>query len=145
MKTVSALKKDLEFNGGLFSLIEVLKTIAVSQYRSLEHRLKTYEAFLKTIENFFRFFDVNSIDHPFLVPQQKTQIILAITSDTGLLGGLNAQVVGNAIRELSKIPGKLVVVGERGKIYAREAGTIAPVVIKPSSMGVIESASMVRR
>jgi hypothetical protein len=46
MKTVSVLKKDLEFNNGLFSLIEVLKTIAVSQYRSLEHRLKSYEAFL---------------------------------------------------------------------------------------------------
>jgi ATP synthase F1 gamma subunit len=122
MKTVSVLKKDLEFNNGLFSLIEVLKTIAVSQYRSLEHRLKSYEAFLKTIENFFRFFDVNSIDHPFLIPQQKTQIILAITSDSGLLGGLNAQVVGNAMRELDKIPGRLVVIGERGKIYAREAG-----------------------
>jgi ATP synthase F1 gamma subunit len=122
MKTVSALKKDLEFNSGLFSLIEVLKTIAVSQYRSLEHRLKSYEAFLKTIEGFFRFFDVQSIKHPFLIPQQKTLMVLAITSDSGLLGGLNAQVVGSAIRELSKIPGRLVVVGERGKIYAREAG-----------------------
>lgn len=122
MKTVATLKRDLEFNSGLFSLIEVLKTIAVSQYRTLEHRLKSYEMFLKTIESFFRFFDINNIDHPFLRPQQKTQIILAITSDSGLLGGLNAQVVGNAIRELSKTPGKLVVVGERGKIYAREAG-----------------------
>jgi len=121
MKTVAALKKDLEFNSGLSSLIEALKTIAVSQYRALEHRLKSYEDFLKTIENFFRFFDINSVEHPFLRPQKNTQIVLAVTSDSGLLGGLNVQVVGNAIRELDKIPGRLVVVGERGKTYAREA------------------------
>jgi len=121
MKTVAALKKDLEFNSGLSSLIEVLKTIAVSQYRALEHKLKSYEEFLKTIENFFRFFDINSVEHPFLRAQKKTQIILAVTSDSGLLGGLNVQVVGNAIRELDKIPGRLVVIGERGKMYAREA------------------------
>jgi ATP synthase F1 gamma subunit len=121
MKTVSALKKDLEFNSGLSSLIEVLKTIAVSQYRALEHRLKSYEEFLRTIENFFRFLDINSVDHPFLKPKKNTQIIVAVTSDSGLLGGLNVQVVGNAIRELDKIPGRLVVIGERGKIYAREA------------------------
>ncbi len=122
MKTVSALKRDLEFNGGLSSLIEVLKTIAVSQFRTLEHRLKSYEDFLKTIENFFRFFDINTLEHPFLKPQKNTQIVVAITSDSGLLGGLNVQVVGNAIRELEKIPGRLVVIGERGKVYASEAG-----------------------
>lgn len=121
MKTVSNLKKDLEFNSGLFSLIEVLKTIAVSQYRSLEHRLKSYETFLKTIENFFTFFDTDSVEHPFLRPQQNSQIVLAITSDSGLLGGLNATVVANAIKELNQTPGRLIVVGERGKIYAREA------------------------
>jgi len=121
MKTISNLKKDLEFNSGLASLIEVLKTIAVSQYRTLERRLKSYDDFLKTIENFFRFFDINTLEHPFLRPQKNTQIVVAVTSDSGLLGGLNVQVVGNAIRELDKIPGRLVVIGERGKIYAREA------------------------
>lgn len=121
MKTVSVLKKDLEFNSGLSSLIEVLKTIAVSQYRALEHRLKSYEELLKTIESFFRFFDINSVEHPFLSPQKNSQIVLAITSDSGLLGGLNASVVAHAIKELSEVPGRLVVIGERGKIYAREA------------------------
>ena len=43
MKTVSALKQDLEFNGGLASLIGVLKNIAVSQYHAMESRAKSFE------------------------------------------------------------------------------------------------------
>ena len=31
-------------------------------------------------------------------------------------------VVNTAIQQLKQIPGKLVIVGERGRIYAREAG-----------------------
>jgi ATP synthase F1 gamma subunit len=122
MKTLSILKKDLEFNKGLASLIEVLKSIAVSQYRSLEQRLKTYERFLNTVENFFEFIDMTKVSHCFLKPKKNLQIAVAITSDSGLLGGLNMQVVTYALRELEKMPGKLVVIGERGKIYARESG-----------------------
>ena len=42
MKTVSALKQDLEFNGGLAALIGVLKNIAVSQYHAMESRAKSF-------------------------------------------------------------------------------------------------------
>jgi len=121
MKTIAALKKDLEFNKGLASLIEVLKTIAVSQYRILEQRLKTYEKFMSHIEGFFEFVDTTRINHPFLKPKDKPQAVVAITSDSGLLGGLNMQVINYALGELSKIPGKLIVIGERGKMYVRDS------------------------
>jgi ATP synthase F1 gamma subunit len=121
MRTLAALKKDLEFNKGLASLIEVLKSIAVSQYRSLEQRLKTFEKFLEEGEGFFSLIDTDKVEHSFLKPKNNLQIAVAVTSDSGLLGGLNMQVVTLALRELEKIPGKLVVVGERGKVYARES------------------------
>jgi len=121
MKTISVLKKDLEFNSGLASLIEALKSIAVSQYRALENKIKSYERFISAIESFFEFLDIKEIVHPFLIPRQKRQIVIAVTSDSGLLGGLNMQVVNYALRELETIPGKLIVIGERGKIYARES------------------------
>lgn len=120
MKTLSSIKKDLEFNRGLSSLIEVLKNIAVSQYRTLEQRIKTFKEFLSTIESFFEFIDVTKINHPFLNSANNPQAVVAITSDTGMLGGLNMQVITTAISELQKIPGKLIVIGERGKIYAKE-------------------------
>jgi ATP synthase F1 gamma subunit len=120
MKTISSLKKDLEFNLGLSSLIEALKAIAVSQYRALEQKIKTFEKLQLTIESFFELIDVSGTDHIFLHPSNKLQAVVAVTSDSGLLGGLNMQVVNQALVELEKSPGKLIVIGERGKAYLRE-------------------------
>ncbi len=119
---MSVVKKDLEFNSGLSSLIEVLKNIAVSQYRILEQKIRAFEKFMLTIESFFEFIDFSQVDHPFLVDQAKPQAVVAITSDSGLLGGLNMQVVTKAVGELEKAPGQLIVIGERGKMYAAESG-----------------------
>ena len=111
----------MEFNKGLSSLIEVLKNISVSQYRTLEKKLKSFEELMLTVEDCFEFVDFNAATHPFLNPRNKPQAVLAITTDSGLLGGLNMQVVNAALFELDKDPGQLVVIGERGKMYARES------------------------
>lgn len=120
MKTVSALKQDLEFNGGLAALIGVLKNIAVAQYHSMESRAKSFEKLKDAIYSFLEIIDPRQVAHPFLNPQNEVQMVVAITSDSGLLGGLNREVVDTALAELGKIPGRLVVIGERGKMYARE-------------------------
>ena len=120
MKTISSLKKDLEFNRGLSSLIEVLKTIAVSQFRALEQKLKTFEKLQLTIESFFELIDITRVNHIFLNPGNKPKAVVAVTSDSGLLGGLNMQVVNQALIELEKAGGKLIVIGERGKAYLRD-------------------------
>jgi len=122
MKTIASLKQDMEFNRSLASLIEVLKSIAVSQYRSLEQKIKLYKDFLLSVEDFFGLLDTRNISHPFLKPTNDSQLILAITSDTGLLGGLNMQVINLALLELEKSPAKLVVVGEKGRYYAQDFG-----------------------
>ena len=139
MKTLATLKKDLEFNKGLSSLIEVLKAIAVSQYHILEQKLKTYERLLVGIENFFEFVDVPAVAHPFLNPKNKVQGVVAVTSDSGLLGSLNMQVINAALLELEKIPGKLIVIGERGKNYVRD--TSVPFVSFP---GIIDEERIVQ-
>ena len=122
MKTLSNIKKDLEFDKGLLSLLEVLKNISVAQYKILEHKIKTYERFSQVLGTFFEFIDIKGIDHPFLNPRERKQIVIAVTSDSGLVGGLNRHVINAALNELADIPGKLVVIGERGKAYARESG-----------------------
>lgn len=122
MKTLSILKKDLEFNKGLFSLIETLKTIAVSQYRALEQRLKSFQELILTIENFFGLIPIDVVAHPFLNSENKHQAVVTITSDTGLLGGLNLKVINVALDELQKIPGKLIIIGHRGRDYIHGSG-----------------------
>lgn len=94
--------------------------IAVSQYRALENKLRAYEKFLFSVEAFFELFDIKAIDDPLLKPRQDKQLVVAVTSDSGLMGGLNMQVIAQAVGELEKIPGLLIVIGERGKMYAQE-------------------------
>jgi F0F1-type ATP synthase gamma subunit len=120
MKTLASLKKDLEFNKGLAALIEALKNISVTQYRILEQRLKVFKKLFSNIESFFELIDISRVRHPFLRPNDLPLAVVAITSDTGLLGGLNMQVINCALAELEKRPGKLIVIGERGKMYAAE-------------------------
>ena len=122
MKTLSKIKQDLEFNKDLSTLVETLKAIAASQYRALEKRMKAFEDFIPAIEVFFELIDIRRVGHPFLRPGNKPQIVVAITSDTGFLGGLNIQIIETALAELESISGKLVVIGERGKMYARGSG-----------------------
>jgi ATP synthase F1 gamma subunit len=120
MKILSQVKKDMEFNKGLHSLIEVLKTIAVSEFHILEQRIHTFEKFSDILEGFFELIDFRYIDHPFIHPQNRPQGIVAITSDKGLLGGLNMQIMGNALKEFDQGPSKLIVIGERGQLFVRE-------------------------
>jgi len=87
----------------------------------LEQRIKSYEKFSTALKTFFEFIDIKGIGHPFLNPREKNQLVIAVTSDTGLLGGLNRHVVATALAALSEIPGKLVIIGERGKMFARES------------------------
>ena len=122
MKTLANIKKDMDFNKDLSSLVEVLKNIAVAQYRSLEQSYKAFDKLLFAVDDFFNVLDIESINHPFVKPREKRQMIVAVTSDRGLLGGLNIAAINTALKELEKIPGKLVVIGERGKAYAQELG-----------------------
>jgi len=121
MRTLSQLKKDLEFNKSLSSLIEVLKNLAVAQYKILEQKIKSFKELDSAVLSFFELIDIDSIKHPFLKPSDNPKIIIAITSDTGLLGGLNMQIVNIAISNLKK-EDKLIVIGERGKLYASDFG-----------------------
>lgn len=120
MKTLSQVKKDMEFNKGLHSLIEILKTVAVSEFHILEQKIRTFERFSNTLEGFFELIDIKNIAHPFVNPVSKPAGIVAVTSDKGLLGGLNMQIMATAASELDKNPGMLIVIGERGELFVRE-------------------------
>ena len=120
MKTLSNLKKDIEFNQGHASLIEALKNIAVAQFKIHEQKLKSFEKFILTVEDFFSLINTDNVSHPFLRPRKGLLGVVAVTSDSGLLGGLNLKVINQALLELEKTPGKLIVIGNCGKNYLRE-------------------------
>ncbi len=116
------IKRTIDFNKGFRSLLEVLKLVAVSEYHNLEHKLKTFSRLQSGLGEFFACIDTKKIDHPFLNASDKPTAVVAITSDAGLLGGINMQVVSRAVGLVRELNGYLVIVGERGVNYAQDSG-----------------------
>jgi len=117
MIPIAQLKKDMEFYRSLGTLVEVLKLLAAAQYQSLEKKLKTYGTYFEAISEVFRWLDVQKVQHPFVGQMTKSTAIIAITTDAGLLGGLNAQVMDAAMRQLNEKDDRLIIVGKRGQFY----------------------------
>lgn len=112
----------MEFNQGLYSLIDVLKSIAISQYRFLDNRIKQFEKFFIVLGGFFAMIDADKSDHPLINTQGRRTAVIAVTSDSGLVGGLNTKVMNSALKEVKNNQAKLIVVGDRGKAYAQDSG-----------------------
>lgn len=120
MQALPEIKKDIEFNKGLHALVEVLKNIAVSHYHVLERKIKSDEKFFYILQNFFNFARLKSARHPFLLASDRPVGIVAITSDMGLLGGLNMKVMALALEDYEKFKARLIIVGEKGHALARD-------------------------
>lgn len=122
MIPASHIKKSIDFNKRFRSLLEVLKMIAVGQYYALERNLKTFEEFHQIRNEFFNSINVGEMRHPFLEGSDKPLGVVAVTSDAGLTGGMNMQVMSKAMDLIREHGGKLMVVGEKGQVYAQDSG-----------------------
>jgi F0F1-type ATP synthase gamma subunit len=121
MASLIRLKQDIQFNVRLGGLLEAMKLIAAQQFQMLERALRSNPTFFEVIETIAGTFDLQRMAHPFTQGGGPMGVI-AVTSDTGLLGGLNQQVVVTAVQEYRREPGELMMIGERGAGYVRELG-----------------------
>jgi ATP synthase F1 gamma subunit len=112
----------MDFNKNFRSLIEVLKNVAIAQFHILEKRLVHFDEFEKNLESFAHYLNLKKMDHPFLKKAETDPVrVVAITTDQGLLGGINMRVVSRAMNSM-KSGGRdeLIMIGEKGQMYARE-------------------------
>jgi ATP synthase F1 gamma subunit len=124
MKLLAQIKKDIDFNRNLYNLVEVLKEVAISQYHTLEKKMKSFEKIFVNIEDLFSMIDVESSAHPLINTGSRTPAVIAVTSDAGLLGGLNMQVMNLALKEVEENKAALIIVGEKGQVYAASENTV---------------------
>lgn len=110
----------MEFNLNLYNLIEVLKEIAIGQYRILEKKIRTFDTVFNALGSIYHILQGRDIRHPLLQTSNKQPGVIALTSDAGLLGGLNMNVMTQAIKEAQPNNAKLLIVGEKGQVYAKE-------------------------
>jgi len=116
MPSITTIKNEREFYKDFYVLINVLKTVAISQFHSMERKIKTYEELIKGVESFFKMLDIESIDHPFVRPKEGVPLgVVAITSDKGMLGGLNYRIMTAALGYMQGPKNQLVIVGQQGQ------------------------------
>jgi len=121
MKTVKQLKEELEMNGDLTNLMDVLKGIAATEFWILQKKKKRFAEFIKAFEGFFRFLDLVNVQHPF-VQEQGDLAIIMITSDEGFMGGLNARVMNAALSYPGADNAELMIIGDQGANYLASRG-----------------------
>lgn len=119
MATIADIKRDREFYKNFGVLVEALKGIAIAQFQALEKKIFSFEDFMQILESFFGLLDIPTIKHPFVETQNKPLGILAITSDRGLLGGLNHRVMMVSINYLKDPKNRLILVGLQGQKIAQ--------------------------
>ena len=121
MPSLIRLRQDIQFTTRLGGLLDALKSIAAQQFQSLERAFNANPPLFEAVQTIAGTFDLEHIVHPFTQAEGPVGVIL-VTSDTGLLGGLNQQVVSTGIQEYRREPGDVMVVGERGAALVRELG-----------------------
>lgn len=119
MQSVQKLKKELEFNTELTQLLDILKSIAASEFHFLEKRRERFAKFMQSFDKFFQLIDFKSARHPFAEDKTGRMGIIMITSDEGFMGGLNTQVINTALSYPGADMAELIIVGERGAAYLK--------------------------
>ena len=98
MANLVRLKQEIQFNQHLGGLLDALKSIAAQQFQALERSLRINPACTEAVKRIAGTFDLEHFSHP--MTQRAGPVgVIVVTSDTGLLGGLNQQVVTAGLQE----------------------------------------------
>ncbi|MDD5246760.1 MAG: F0F1 ATP synthase subunit gamma [Candidatus Omnitrophica bacterium] len=121
MKTIAALKQELESTQGLGDIIEVLKTAATIQFRSFQLKEKPNEEFSHAAQRCFSILSGRDLQHPYLLERPGLpSIVLIVTSDEGFLGELNTLLANAGIDQRKSPKDEIVILGERGAKYLED-------------------------
>lgn len=120
MPYIAEIKKEIEFYKDFASLVETLKNLALFQFHAAQKKFGVFELFPDVIKSFFNMLDIENTNHPFLKETQKGTLgVIAITSDAGLLGGLNNRVMNIATDFSRQRKTEIIVVGKQGQKYVQ--------------------------
>ncbi|HTL47652.1 MAG TPA: FoF1 ATP synthase subunit gamma [Verrucomicrobiae bacterium] len=107
------LKREVEFNVELKSILNALKGIALNRFYALQRQLTVFDRFPALAGDILSGIPLENIDHPYVRPATQRPVVLMVTTDSGFMGSLNAQIVNAGIAEAGA-EGYLAVIGEKG-------------------------------
>ena len=121
MAAIVQLKQEMQFNARLGGVLDALKSIAAQQFQLLERAFTAHTALSEALQGIAAGLETRQLAHPFMQANGPV-VVIVVTSDTGLLGGLHQQVVSAALQMFQRHPGELFVIGERGRDAIQERG-----------------------
>lgn len=116
------IKEDILFNSEFMGLLEIMKNIAISQFRSLQAKKQRFIRFSQALDGFFQMVDIRKAPHNLINPKTEKRAVIAITSDEGFMGDLNFQVMDAAILNRRSGSDEIIIVGELGARYMKDMG-----------------------
>lgn len=114
---LNELRKDLQFNAELLSLVETLKNVAGAQYHALEKQKERFDEFMNAFSGFFRVVNLTTVRHPIVEVMSDILGVIVVTSDSGFMGGLNQGIIRAALKAQGDLPNdkvSLIVLGDKG-------------------------------
>jgi F0F1-type ATP synthase gamma subunit len=88
----------------------------------------------QSLEEIVSFLDISAIKHPFVDSKDAPPAVLVVSSDAGLVGGMNYKMMTRAADFVREHKGQMLVIGLQGKKFAMK--TDLPVTYFP---GVIDT------
>ncbi len=109
------IKSDLDDITELLEIIQVLKDVADTKFHELANRKDRFARFGESFVEFFRMISLSTVRHPLVSNDNPKTGLVAITSEAGFMGDLNAKVIRHTLAEFERIPDcQLIVVGRKG-------------------------------
>lgn len=126
------IKEDLLFNAEFMGLLEIMKNIAIAQFRSLQKKKSRFVRFSQLLDGFFQMVDIRKAPHNLINPKTDKRAVIAITSDEGFMGDLNFQVMDAAFLRKRALADEIIIVGESGARYMKDMGKYFTVFKSPA-------------
>ena len=123
MGKATKIKGDLDDITELVEIIQVLKDVADTKFHTLANRKDRFGRFGESFIEFFRMISLAEVQHPLVTNNHPKVGLVAVTSEAGFMGDLNAKVVRAVLAEKDKYPDCVIIpVGRKGaeKISAVE-------------------------
>jgi ATP synthase F1 gamma subunit len=145
MGKANKIKSDLDDITELVEIIQVLKDVADTKFHDLASRKIRFTRFGESFIEFFRMVSLTEVRHP-LVSNDNSKIgIVAITSEAGFMGDLNAKVVRYVLEEREKYPNStLIVVGRKGVEKLRSVQPDMKTFVDIEDVGLYEMAVRIK-
>ena len=115
MGKANKIKGDLDDITEMVEIIQVLKDVADTKFNELANRKDRFARFGESFVEFFRMISLAEVKHPLVSNDNPKVGIVAVTSEGGFMGDLNAKVVRHVLAEKEKYPDSVIIaVGRKG-------------------------------